>query len=129
MYSQIESNKRKTTLLIIIFTMFIIAIGWFLNYYMDYGYGAVVFAMIVSVVMTLVSYYKGDSIALKSAGAVEINREADPYVYKMVENLAITSGIPMPKVYMINSPALNAFATGRDPQHASIAVTSGIVQA
>ncbi|PIR78142.1 MAG: zinc metalloprotease HtpX [Candidatus Magasanikbacteria bacterium CG10_big_fil_rev_8_21_14_0_10_36_16] len=129
MYSQIDSNKRKTNILIIIFTMFVIAIGWFLNAYMGYGYGAVVVAVIISVIMTLVSYYKGDSIALSSAGAKEISKEENPYVYKMVENLAITSGLPMPKVYMINSGALNAFATGRDPEHASVAVTSGIVQA
>ncbi|MFA7315006.1 MAG: zinc metalloprotease HtpX [Candidatus Magasanikbacteria bacterium] len=129
MYSQIDSNKRKTNILIVIFTIFVLTIGWFLDYYMGYSYGAVVLAMIVSVIMTLVSYYKGDSIALKSTGAVEINKETNPYVYHMVENLVITAGIPMPKVYVINSEALNAFATGRDPEHASIAVTSGIVKA
>ncbi|PIZ96030.1 MAG: zinc metalloprotease HtpX [Candidatus Magasanikbacteria bacterium CG_4_10_14_0_2_um_filter_33_14] len=129
MYNQIDSNKRKTNILIIIFSMFIIAIGWFLNAYMGYGYGAVVLAVVVSVVMTLVSYYKGDSIALSSAGAKETSKEENPYIYKMVENLAITAGMPMPKVYVINSEALNAFATGRDPEHSSIAVTTGIVKA
>jgi heat shock protein HtpX len=129
MYSQIDSNKRKTNILIIIFTMFIIAIGWFFNAYMGYGYGAVVVAVVVSVIMTLVSYYKGDSIALASSGAKETTKEENPYIYRMVENLAITAGMPVPKVYVINSPALNAFATGRDPEHASIAVTTGIVQA
>lgn len=129
MYSQIDSNKRKTNILIIIFTIFIIAIGWFLNAYMGYGYGAVVIAMIISIVMTLVSYYKGDAIALKSAGAIETSKEENPYIYRMVENLAITAGMPTPKVYVIDSPAMNAFATGRDPEHSSIAVTTGIVQA
>src|SRR3989339_419035 len=129
MYNQIDSNKRKTNLLILIFTVFIIAIGWFLNVYMGYGYGSVVLAVIISVVMTLLSYYKGDAIALRSTGAKQIQKEENPYVYRMVENMAITAGLPMPKVYIINSPALNAFATGRDPEHASVAVTTGIVQA
>ncbi|MFA6427087.1 MAG: M48 family metallopeptidase [Candidatus Magasanikbacteria bacterium] len=129
MYSQIDSNKRKTTILILIFTIFIIAIGWFLDVYMGYGYGIVVLAVIISVVMTLVSYYKGDAIALASTGARQIAKEDNAYVYRIVENMAITAGIPTPKLYVINSPALNAFATGRDPEHASIAVTTGIVAA
>lgn len=129
MYSQIDSNKRKTTILITIFVMFVLAVGWFFNFYLGYGYDAVILAVIISIVMTLVSYYKGDSIALNSTGAKAISKEENPYIYRIVENLAITSGIPIPKVYMINSPALNAFATGRDPEHASIAVTSGIVEA
>jgi heat shock protein HtpX len=66
---------------------------------------------------------------LVSTGAVEIKKEDNPYVYRMVENLCITAGVPTPKVYIINSPALNAFATGRDPEHASIALTTGIIQA
>ncbi|MDD2656984.1 MAG: M48 family metallopeptidase [Patescibacteria group bacterium] len=129
MYSQIDSNKHKTNILIIIFIMLIVAIGWFLNVYMGFGYGAVVGAMVLSVVMTLISYYKGDSIALNSAGAKETNSQDNPYVYRMVENMCITAGMPMPKVYIIDSPALNAFATGRDPEHSSIALTTGIIKA
>lgn len=109
--------------------MFIIAIGWFLNAYMGFGYGAVVGAIIVSTVMTLVSYYKADTIALHSAGAKEISKEENPYIYRMVENLCITAGMPIPKVHIIDSPALNAFATGRDPEHSSIALTTGIINA
>ena len=129
MYSQIDSNKRKTTILILIFVMLIIAIGWALDVYYGGGYAIVVGAMVISIIMTLVSYYKGDKIALRSTGAKETTKEADPYVYRMVENMAITAGIPTPKVYIIDSPAMNAFATGRDPEHASIAVTKGIVKA
>ncbi len=129
MYSQIDSNKRKTTLLIAIFFVFIIALGWFIGVYMGYGYDITIFAVVLSVLMTLISYYQGDKIALMSTGAKEIKKQDNPYVFRLVENLAITAGTPAPKVYIIDSPALNAFATGRDPQHASIALTTGIISA
>ena len=129
MYSQIDSNKRKTLLLITIFIAFILAIGYILAEYMGYGYGMMVLAIIVSGGMTLVSYFKGDKIALASTGAKAIAKEDNPYVYRMVENLCITAGVPTPKVYIIDSPAMNAFATGRDPEHASIALTTGIISA
>ncbi len=127
MYSQIDSNKRKTTLLITIFLVFIIGLGWFLGVYMGYGYEITILAVVISFLMTLVSYYSGDKVALASTGAKAIQKEENPYVYRMIENLAITAGIPTPKVYIIDSPALNAFATGRDPEHASIALTTGII--
>ncbi len=133
MYSQIDSNKRKTTILIAIFMAFVIGIGYVLNVSFGYGYESVILAVGVSVVMSLVGYFQSDKIALHSTGAREISKEIgkedNPYVYRMVENLAITSGIPMPKVHIIDSPALNAFATGRDPEHASIALTTGIIAA
>jgi len=129
MYSQIDSNKRKTALLVAIFIAVIIAIGWFIGNYTGYGYGMVVIAIVFSTIMSLLSYYEGDHLALISTGAKEVAKTDNPYVYRLVENLCITAGTPMPKVYIINSPALNAFATGRDPQHSSIALTSGIIQA
>src|SRR3989338_7319744 len=129
MYSQIDSNKRKTVLLVAIFLVFIIALGWFIGVYLNYGYGILVFAVVFSVLTSLVSYYKGDSFALSSTKARLTKKEDNPYVYRMVENLCITAGTPTPKVYIIDSPALNAFATGRDPQHASIALTTGIISA
>ena len=94
---------------------------------MDYGYGMMGLAVVISFFMTLVSYFKGDKIALKSTGAKEIQKKDHPYVYRMIENLCITAGTPVPKVHIIDSPALNAFATGRDPKHASIALTTGII--
>lgn len=129
MYSHIDSNKRKTNLLILIFVIFVIGIGWFFNEYLGYGYEAVVLAMAIAIIMTLTSYFYGDKIALRSSGAREISSKDNPYLWRIVENLCITSGLPMPKVHIIDSPALNAFATGRDPEHASIAVTSGIIEA
>lgn len=129
MYSQIDSNKRRTTALIVLFIAIIVFIGWVFSDVLGYGYGAMIFAFIISIGMTLMSYYTGDKIALLSTGAKQIQKEQNPYVYRMVENLSITAGLPTPKVYIIDSPALNAFATGRDPEHASVAVTTGIVQA
>ena len=129
MYNQIDSNKRKTGVLIAIFFALIIGIAYFIDYYYNMGYGLVVFAVIFATISTLISYYKGDKIALKSTGAKVIEKKDNPYVYRMVENLCIASGVPMPKVHIIDSPAMNAFATGRDPEHASIAMTTGIISA
>jgi len=129
MYSQIDSNKRKTNILIVLFLSFIIALGWFFGYVLQYGYGVFTLSIIISLTMTWFSYYYGDKVALKTSKAKEIKSTDNPYLFRMVENLSITSGIPMPKVHIIDSPALNAFATGRDPEHASIAVTTGIINA
>lgn len=128
MYNQIDSNKRRTWLLIAIFFAVIMGIGWFMGYYFDYGYGAVVLAAMFSLAMALFSYYGGDKVALMSAGAQEITEEDNQYLYHLVENLSITAGIPMPKVYIMPEPAINAFATGRDPMHSSIAVTVGALE-
>ena len=129
MYSQIESNKRKTALLISIFIAVIVALGYGLDWYMQGGGSIVFIAVIISVLMSIFSYYNSDKLALKSTGAKLIKKENNPYVYRMVENLCITAGMPVPKVHIIDSPALNAFATGRDPEHASIALTTGIINA
>lgn len=129
MYNQISSNKRRSAILMAVFIAIILALGWFAGRYLGYGYGTVVFAAIFSLIMALVSYYSGDKMALAVSGAKgPITKNDNSYVYRLVENLAITAGLPMPKVYIINDPAPNAFATGRDPQHASIAVTTGIVE-
>src|SRR3989339_1066226 len=131
MYSQIDSNKRKTVLLMIIFIAFIIGLAWlFTRIYPEYGYGPIVIAIVLAILMSSVSYFSGDKVALATAGAKgPLEKNDNPYVYRLVENLCITAGMPMPKVYIIDSPALNAFATGRDPEHSSIAVTTGIIKA
>lgn len=127
MYNQIDSNKRRTWLIIAIFIALVLFIGWFFGYYFDYGYGAVGIALVFSLVMTLFSYYGGDKVALLSAGAQPIIKNDNPYLFRLVENLSIASGLPLPKIYIIPSNAINAFACGRDPQHASIAVTAGAI--
>jgi len=128
MYQQIESNKRKSAILIIFFIIFILFLGWIFDKLTGYGYGGLILAMFISLSMSLFSYFKGDKIALWTAGAKSIKKEDNPYVYRLVENLCITAGLPLPKIYLIPDPAINAFATGRDPEHASLAITIGAIE-
>lgn len=128
-YTQIASNKRKSYFLVTIFIVVIIFLGYAIGEYNGSGYFGVGIAAVVSFVMTLTSYFSGDKVALATADAKgPINKNTNPYVYRMVENLAITAGLPMPKVYIIPDSGMNAFATGRDPEHASIALTTGIIE-
>lgn len=127
MYNQIDSNKRKTWLLVVIFTVFVCFLGWFIGYIFDYGYGPLIIALIISIIMALSGYFAGDKMALLTCGAKSIAEADNTYLYHTVENLCITAGLPMPKLYIIPEEAINAFATGRDPQHASIAVTVGAI--
>jgi len=127
MYSQIDSNKRKTVILMLIFVAVVFGIGYFLYYY----YNAIEFliiAVVVSVFMSLGGYFSGDKVALISSGAKgPLKKNDNPYIYRIIENLCITGGLPMPKVYIIPESFPIAFATGRDPQHASIAITQGLI--
>jgi len=127
MYSQIDANKRKTWLLIVLFTIVIVGLGWVLGEAGGIGNGGIVLAVMLATVMNLIAYFKGDSVALATAGAKQIKKADNPKLYRMVENLSITAGIPMPKVYVMNDPSANAFAAGRDPEHASVAVTTGLL--
>jgi len=128
MYDQITSNKRKTIILIGLFTLFVLFLGWTFGEMYQMGYWGLVIAIAISIMMSLTSYFKGDKIALMSSGAKAITKEANPYIHRMVENLAITAGLPKPKIYIINDSAMNAFACGRDPNHSSIALTTGIIE-
>jgi len=128
MYKQIDANKRKSVVLIAVFIILIGFLGWIFGELTEFGYAGVVLALIIAIGMSLFGYYSGDKVALWTAGAKPIVKEQNPYVYRMVENLCITAGLPEPKVYVINDPAVNAFATGRDPEHASIAVTTGAIE-
>ena len=128
MYNQIESNKRRSAFLIIIFIIIIALIGWLISEITDWGYGILIFAVVISIVMSVTGYFSGDKIALLTAGAKPIKKEDNPYVYRLVENLCITAGLPLPKIYLIPDAGMNAFATGRNPEKSSIALTSGIVK-
>lgn len=130
MYAQIDSNRHKTWLLIAIFVGLIAAAGWVYGYVVtDAGPLGIEIALAISLGMTLVSWFAGDKIALASTGAMELTDKSQfPTLWNVVENLSITAGLPMPKVYIVNDPSPNAFATGRDPKHASIAVTTGLLQ-
>jgi len=128
MYKQIASNKRRSILLLTLFIIIILLLGWLLGEVTGYGYSGLALAIFISLFMSLLSYFKGDKIALWTAGAKPLKHDENPYVYHLVENLCITAGLPVPKIYIIPDSGLNAFATGRDPQHASIALTAGIVE-
>lgn len=129
MYNQIAANKRRTFLLIALFTIMIWGIGALFGYLYGSAWYGVVPAVALSLVMTLVSYYSGDKIALAAAKAQAIpSRDNASYVWNMVENLCIAQGLPMPALYIIDDPAINAFATGRNPHHASVAITTGAIQ-
>lgn len=128
MYNEIAANKRQTVVLILLFTIVIVLIGWTLGAYFDNPSGGIIVAAIVSVVMTLFGYFQGDSVAIATAGAQPVERRDNPELYNIVENLSIADGVPAPKIYIIPDTSPNAFATGRDPEHASICVTAGLLQ-
>lgn len=128
-YDFIAANKRKSFLLVAGFIVFVVFLGWAIGQWTGDIAGTMVIASLVSLAMALGGYFAGDKLALTSAGAAgPITKQQNDYYWNLVENLAITSGTPMPKLYVINDPAINAFATGRDPQHSSIAVTTGALE-
>jgi heat shock protein HtpX len=128
MYNQIDSNKRKSVILITVFIIIVLGLGALFGYLTGYLYEFIGIAVIISLIMTLIGYYKGDKIALKSTGAKgPIKKEDNKYVWNLAQNLCITAGMPMPKIYIIDDPAPNAFATGKKPQAASIALTTGLI--
>jgi heat shock protein HtpX len=126
MYSEINSNRRKTAFLIAAFSAVIVALGFVLGEQFGDAASGVVLATVVATIMSLVGYYRGDAVALASSGARRVEKRDAPELWNLVENLAISEGLPMPALYVIDDPALNAFATGRDPAHASLAVTTGL---
>ncbi|MFA5157943.1 MAG: M48 family metalloprotease [Patescibacteria group bacterium] len=126
-YDQIGTNKFKTVFYIGIFLIFIIALGYLFSYVYN-SPAILIIAVIVAVVQASASYFWGDSIALAMTHAQAVKKADNPELYRIVENLAITAGIPAPKIYIINDDSPNAFATGRDPSHSSIAVTTGLLQ-
>jgi len=133
MYKQIDSNKRNSVILVILFFIILGGLGYAFDLFYGSGQGyfpyvGVIVAVVFSLIMTSVSYYSGDKIALSASGAKQIKHSDNPYLYRMVENLAITAGIKTPKVYIIEDSSINAFATGRKPELSSIAVTTGAIQ-
>lgn len=129
-YNRIDENKRQTVIILLAFTAVISAVGYFAGQYFGEGSGVsfLGLALIFSGISGLVSYYESDKIVLAISGAKELKETENPYVYKLVENLCIGAGLPKPKIYIINDTAMNAFATGRDPQHAVMCFTTGIIE-
>lgn len=128
MYSQITDNKRRSWLLIVVFIAFVGGMGYLIDQYYEAGGSILAIAVLYSLVTATVSYYAGDKMALWSAGAKQIEKRDAPDLYNVVENLCIADGIPTPKIYVIDDPAPNAFATGRSPELASIAFTTGLLE-
>lgn len=126
MYKSIAANKRNTFLIMAVFVGLISVIGWVVSYF--YGNTNITYFVIGgAIIYALVQYYIADKLSVAMAGAQLIEKRDNPRFYRIVENLAITTGLPMPKVYIINDPAPNAFATGRDPRHAIVAATTGMI--
>ncbi len=126
-YEQIDSNKRRSWLIIILFIAFVSAFGYFFSYIYGYDWTFLIFALLISGIGSWVSYYNSDTIALSLAGAHPVTHKTHPLYLNIVENLSQVAQIPKPKTYLIASPALNAFATGRDPLHGAICLTQGLL--
>lgn len=128
MYRAIAANKRNTVFIIVLFVIIIGLLGLFADYYFGGGFTIFIGTLVGATIYTIVQYFAAGSQALGLAGAHPITKADNPRLYRIVENLAITEGLPMPRVYVIDDPAPNAFATGRDPKHASVAATTGLLE-
>jgi heat shock protein HtpX len=127
MYKQISGNKRKTFFILFVFVLFIGVLAWIFGLWLDKP-SILPYVIAGSLIYAAISYYSGSRLSLAVNGAQEIEKHDDPRLYRIVENLAITDGLPMPKVYIMNDPAPNAFATGRDPNHSAVCVTKGLLE-
>lgn len=127
LYTHADSNIRKTWILLIFFLVFIISLGWLFSYLLDNSL-FLILAVLLSFFQSFISYWYSDKILLAMAGARPIKKNDNPELYRLVENLSITAGLPLPKIYIINEAQPNAFATGRDEKHSAIAVTTGLLQ-
>jgi heat shock protein HtpX len=127
LYTHASSNTRKSYLLISLFFLFIIAIGWGVSWYMD-DPSILIIAVLISVFSSFFSYYYSDKLVLNMTKAKELKFADNKEIYRLVENLCITAGLPVPKIYIIHDPAPNAFATGRNKEKAVVAMTTGLIQ-
>lgn len=126
MYKAIAANKRNTVIIMAVFIGLITAIGWVVSYFM--GNTSVTWWVLVgALIYAIIQYFAAGALVVAMTGAKEIQKSDNPRLYRIVENLSITLGAPMPKVYIIDDPAPNAFATGRNPEHAIVAATTGIL--
>jgi heat shock protein HtpX len=130
-YQQIARNRRQSLLLVLLIAGFLAVFGFVIGYavsgYWQGGLVAVVIALLIALLASSVSYFAGDSIVLATAGAREVNETTAPQLINVVRELALAANLSVPRVYVINDTAPNAFATGRDPRHASLAVTTGLL--
>ena len=128
LYKQIASNKRKTWVLLIVFFLLLAIVGYAVGYlFMNSGFGGVTIAMILGFIYALTMIFQSTEIVMSMNGAREVDRNEEPVLSHVVEDMAMVAQIPMPRVYVIDDPGLNAFATGSNPQNAAVAATSGLL--
>jgi len=127
MYEQIAANKRKSALIVALFVLFIFALAWLFGELAGMGRAGAVVAIVISIVFALISYYSSDRVVLAISRARPATKEEFPYLVNTVEGLTIAAGVPMPRCYVIDDTAPNAFATGRNPQNSVICVTTGLL--
>ncbi|HET9310578.1 MAG TPA: M48 family metalloprotease [Actinomycetota bacterium] len=127
MHEQIAANKRKSVLLVVGAFVFFGAVGALLGYVFGTGVTGLVIALVIATVLSISSYLYGDRLVLASSRAREVSAQDEPRLHNLVEGLAIAAGVPKPRIHVVPEQAPNAFATGRDPEHASIAVTDGLL--
>ncbi|MGZ9910668.1 zinc metalloprotease HtpX [Streptococcus sp. V919] len=129
LYKQIASNKRKTWILLIVFFLLLAIVGYAVGFlFMNSGIWGVTIAMIIGFIYALTMIFQSTEIVMSMNGAREVDRNEEPVLYHVVEDMAMVAQIPMPRVYVIDDPGLNAFATGSNPQNAAVAATSGLLE-
>ena len=126
MYQQIAANKRKSIVMLLVFVVLVTALGLLFGKFLGSLY-ITPFVLAGALMYAVLSYFSGSSMALALNGAQQIKKSDNPRLWRIVENLSITDGLPMPRVFVINDPAPNAFATGRDPTHAVVCATTGLL--
>jgi len=127
-HDQIASNRRRSALLVAAFVVLVLAVGWAVQALLGFGWFGLVVSLIVAAVMSFTAYWKSDAIALRMSHARPADEIAYARLHNLVEGLCIAGGLPKPRIYVVEDPAPNAFATGRDPKHAAIAVTTGLLE-
>jgi len=127
LYTHQDANIRKTWLLMFFFLVVVVAVGWGFSYYFENPF-ILYIAVFFAIFTNIYSYWNSDKLVVRMTGAKPITRESHTELWNVVENLSITAGLPMPKTMIVNDPAPNAFATGRDPEHAVVAATTGLIQ-
>ena len=127
MYDEIRANKRNSWILVFLVALVLVGIGFFAGEYWGSRYVGVALAVVIAVVSALAAYYAGAGMILTMSRAKRIEKKDHPQLFNVVDELAIAGGLPMPAIYIIDDSAPNAFATGRDPEHASVAITTGLL--
>jgi heat shock protein HtpX len=131
-HEQQSANRRNSVVLIVLVTLLLAALGFAIGYgttgYVEGAFGVTTGAIVLAMLLSVGSYFAGDKLVLATSGAKEVTQQAAPQLMNVVQEMAIAANVPMPKVYIIDDTAPNAFATGRDPKHASVAITTGLLQ-